>query len=223
MANSGSFPPEGHVTSDNPIPPKSYANVTGVSSSSHVQLSFNPKDVVPFGNSRKEDGQKGPYSWSFANSSHIIIKLQIEEDYNKLWMGTLWSLGDCPMRVFKWTLAFDPCLEAPIAPVWIRLPGLPIHIFNYHALYAICKEVGNPLQVDSPTARRTRLSMARACVEIDLLKERVEEIVLEFAEVRHVQKIIYERVPDYCLHCKHIGHNVDACYMNGNKIRPPQR
>ncbi|KAK6158204.1 hypothetical protein DH2020_005518 [Rehmannia glutinosa] len=33
---------------------------------------------------------KGPFSWSFANPSHIIIKLQLEEDFNKLWMGTLW-------------------------------------------------------------------------------------------------------------------------------------
>ncbi|KAK6161475.1 hypothetical protein DH2020_004856 [Rehmannia glutinosa] len=80
---------------------------------------------------------KGTFSWSFANPSHIIIKLQLEEDFNKLWMGTLWSLGDYPMRVFKWTPSFNPRLEAPLAPVWIRLPGLPIHFFDHNALFAI--------------------------------------------------------------------------------------
>ncbi|KAK6118463.1 hypothetical protein DH2020_047795 [Rehmannia glutinosa] len=164
---------------------------------------------------------KGPFSWSFANPSHIIIKLHLEEDYNKLWMGTLWSLGDCPMRVFKWTPSFNPRTEAPLAPVWIRLPGLPIHFFDHNALFAICKIIGTPLQVDSPTATRTRLSMARVCVELDLLKERVEEVILEFDGTTHVQKIVFERTPDYCLHCKHIGHTIEGCYMNGNKPRPP--
>ncbi|KAK6130862.1 hypothetical protein DH2020_035380 [Rehmannia glutinosa] len=164
---------------------------------------------------------KGTFSWSFANPSHIIIKLQLEEDFNKLWMGTLWSLGDCPMRVFKWTPSFNPRLEAPLAPVWIRLPGLPIHFFDHNALFAISKILGTPLQVDSLTATRSRLSMARVCVELDLLKERIEEIILEFDDTTHAQKIIYERVPDYCTFCKHIGHSFEGCYRNGNKIRPP--
>ncbi|KAK6158941.1 hypothetical protein DH2020_006255 [Rehmannia glutinosa] len=164
---------------------------------------------------------KGPFSWRFANPSHIIIKLQLEEDFNKLWMGTLWSLGDCPMRVFKWTPSFNPRTEAPLAPVWIRLPGLPIHFFDHNALFAISNIIGTPLQVDSLTASRSRLSMARVCIELDLLKERTEEILLEFDETSQVQKIIYERVPDYCTHCKHIGHSIVGCYMNGNASHPP--
>ncbi|KAK6115103.1 hypothetical protein DH2020_007372 [Rehmannia glutinosa] len=164
---------------------------------------------------------EGPFSWSFANPSHIIIKLHLEEDYNKLWMGTTWSLGDCPIRVFKWTPSFNPRTEAPLAQVWIRLPGLPIHFFDHNALFAISKIIGSPLQVDSPTTSRTRLSMARVCVELDLLKERIVEVILEFDGTTHVQKIIYERIPDYCTHCKHIGHSIEGCCMNGNKTRPP--
>ncbi|KAK6131524.1 hypothetical protein DH2020_034731 [Rehmannia glutinosa] len=164
---------------------------------------------------------KGTYSLSFANPSHIIIKLQLEEDFNKLWMGTLWSLGGCPMRVFKWTPSFNPRIEAPLAPVWVRLPGLPIHFFDHNALFAIGMIIGTPLQVDSLTASRSRLSMARVCVELDLLKERIEEVVLEFDDTSHAQKITYERIPDYCTHCKHIGHSIEGCYMNGKITRPP--
>ncbi|KAK6144899.1 hypothetical protein DH2020_021719 [Rehmannia glutinosa] len=63
--------------------------------------------------------------------------------------------------------------------------------------------------------------MARVCVELDLLKEKVEEIILEFDDTSHAQKIIYERIPDYCTHCKHIGHSIEGCYMIGNINRPP--
>ncbi|KAK6122748.1 hypothetical protein DH2020_043506 [Rehmannia glutinosa] len=218
MANSGSSPPE------YPTPKQaSYANVTA-SSSHQSNLPFDPKRIVPIGTYNEKVGKKvlgfsssendllaaswkltligkfsfaiphpkgidsgfsalnlkGTFSWSFANSSHIIIKLQLEEDFNKLWMGTLWSLGDCPMHI-----------------------------------------IGTPLQVDSLTASRSRLSMARACIELDLLKERIDEIVLEFDNTTQVQKIIYERIPEYCTHCKHIGHSLVGCYMNGNVTRPP--
>ncbi|KAK6132127.1 hypothetical protein DH2020_034118 [Rehmannia glutinosa] len=64
--------------------------------------------------------------------------------------------------------------------------------------------------------------MARVCVELDLLKERIEEITLEFDDTTQTQKILYERIPDYCTHCKHIGHSIEGCYMNGNATRPPQ-
>ncbi|KAK6118563.1 hypothetical protein DH2020_047695 [Rehmannia glutinosa] len=159
--------------------------------------------------------------WKFANPSHIIIKVQSKEDFNRLWMGTIWSIQDCPIRVFKWTTVFNLKEKAPLAPVWIRLPGLSIHFFDYHALYSIAKEIGTPLQVDSPTAKQTRLTMARICIELDLLKERMEEIVLRSNGVVHVQRIVYERVPEYCDFCKHVGHNIQACYMNGNNVRPP--
>ncbi|KAK6129487.1 hypothetical protein DH2020_036767 [Rehmannia glutinosa] len=159
------------------------------------------------------------YSFGIPNSK--LGSSYANEDFNKLWMGTLWSLGDCPMRVFKWTPSFNPKTEAPLAPVWIRLPGLPIHFFDHNALFAISNIIGTPLQVDSQTASRSRLSMARVCVELNLLKERIEELVLEFDDTSQVQKIIYERIPDYCTHCKHIGHSVEGCYMNGNVTRPP--
>ncbi|KAK6121318.1 hypothetical protein DH2020_044944 [Rehmannia glutinosa] len=257
-------PLEGHVSSDNPPPLKSFTDVTSSSSSSHVNLSFDPEKIVPIGTISVQDGQKvlcfssseadrlagawkltligkfsfaipqpnriakglcalnlkGMFSWSFANSSHVI-KLQLEEDFNRLWMGTIWMVGECLMRVFKWTPTFNPKSESPIAPVWVRFPGLPIHFYDYHALFAICKKIGSPLQVDAATARKTRLSMARVCIEIDLLKERMEEIVLRFNDVVHVQKIVYERVPPYCLDCKHIGHSEENCYMNRNRVKPP--
>ncbi|KAK6134116.1 hypothetical protein DH2020_032141 [Rehmannia glutinosa] len=265
MTDPLSSPPEGHVTPDIPPTPKSYANVAGSSSSSQINLSFDPKKIVPIGISENEEGQKalsfssletdrlaaawrltligkfsfaiphaqaiakglsslgikGPFSWSFANHSHIIIKLQVEEDYTRLWMETIWMIGECPMRILKWTPDFNPKMEAPLAPVWIRLPGLPIQFFDYHALYAICKELGNPLQVDLPTACKTRLSLARVCLELNLQHERTEEIILKFGDTMHVQKIIYERVPSYCNYCKHIGHGEEDCYMNGNKAKPP--
>ncbi|KAK6118747.1 hypothetical protein DH2020_047514 [Rehmannia glutinosa] len=234
MPDSGRISPENSSSK-----PTSFAQVAGASNSNPLNLAFDAKKVLPVGTPIVKDGKKilkfsnldtdrldsawnhtligkfsfaiptpssinkgfvaldlrGTFKWSFSTPSHIIMKFDLEEDYQKIWLGMIWSFGDCPMRVFKWTPEFNPREEVPIAPVWIRLPGLPIQFCDYHALYAMCKEVGNPLQVDSPTASNNRLSYAR--------------------------KIVFERVPSYCSFCKHIGHGVEECYMNGNKSKPP--
>ncbi|KAI3447060.1 hypothetical protein Pfo_003725 [Paulownia fortunei] len=38
--------------------------------------------------------------------------------------------------IFKWSPEFEPNIESSIAPVWIQLPGLPIHLFDKRALRA---------------------------------------------------------------------------------------
>lgn len=65
--------------------------------------------------------------------------------------------------------------------------------------------------------------MARVCVELDLVKERVDEIILNIIGKSFVQKVIYEYIPPYCQGCKHIEHLVEDCYADGNKPRPPPR
>ncbi|KAK6128835.1 hypothetical protein DH2020_037401 [Rehmannia glutinosa] len=136
-------------------------------------------------------------------------------------MGTLWSLGDRPTRVFKWTPSFNPKMEAPLAPRWIRLRAC-LYIFLIIMLYLLSADYRYAASSGLLTKTSlSRLSMARACIELDLLKERIEEIVLEFDNTTQVQKIIYERIPEYCTHCKHIGHSLVGCYMNGNVTRPP--
>ncbi|XP_042388950.1 uncharacterized protein LOC121980799 [Zingiber officinale] len=57
--------------------------------------------------------------------------------------------------------------------------------------------------------------MARVCVEIDLLKPKIEDFWIGIGEDRRLQKVIYERQPKYCLHCQHLGHSVEECYGNG--------
>lgn len=98
-------------------------------------------------------------------------------------MKQLWMIEGSPMRVFKWTPDFDSRVESSVTPVWIGLPELPLHLFHKKALFEITSLIGKPLKVDKPTADQTRPSIARVCVELDLLKDRVEEIALVCGDV----------------------------------------
>lgn len=100
---------------------------------------------------------------------------------------------------------------------------MPAHLFDYNVLFRIGSVIGKPLQVDAATARKSRLFLARICVELDLVKERMHEIFLNIGGEIIKQQILYEVIPPYCNDCKHIGHRVEDCYANGNKPRPQPR
>lgn len=60
-------------------------------------------------------------------------------------------------------------------------------------------------------------------MELDLIKDRVEDIVLQIHGESILQRVIYEFIPPYCHDCKHIGHLSEDCYANGKNPRPPPR
>ena len=125
--------------------------------------------------------------------------------------------------MFKWTPEFDPFFESPIAPIWCNLVGLPIHLFEKSTLFAIGGLPGTPIQVDYATFSKKRLSFARICIEIDISKAPLEEIVIDIQGREFYQKVIWDRIPHYCQVCRHVGHSREACYANGNKEKPTRR
>ncbi|KAL8520125.1 hypothetical protein ACS0TY_010885 [Phlomoides rotata] len=96
------------------------------------------------------------------------------------------------MRVFKWTPNFDISHEVPIAPVWVRFLGLPIHLIHTDALFIISNEFGKPLQVDHQTTEHSRLTYARVCIEMDLLQEPIPEFEIDICGVSYTQRMVYE-------------------------------
>ncbi|KAK4384648.1 hypothetical protein Sango_3039900 [Sesamum angolense] len=113
-----------------------------------------------------------------------------------------------------------PQHESSLAPVWIRFPTLPVHLFHKDALHAIASLVGTPLKLDESTLFQSRLTAARVHVEIGLANKLIEEIVLGIGNEEVVQKVMFENLPNYCMLCKHVGHDARNCYTKGNAPKP---
>ncbi|KAL0448788.1 UNVERIFIED_CONTAM: hypothetical protein Slati_1435200 [Sesamum latifolium] len=82
-------------------------------------------------------GLKGTVNVGRLNFKHVLIRLNNEEDFSRLWLRGEWTFDNFHMRVFKWSPDFDPQTESPIAPVWIKLPGLPVHLFEKKCAFHI--------------------------------------------------------------------------------------
>ncbi|XP_027156068.1 uncharacterized protein LOC113766259 [Coffea eugenioides] len=145
---------------------------------------------------------------------HVLLKCSAEQDFN-LGCG-MWQLGKYPMRVFRWTRDFHVKKESALAPVWASLPALPIHYFDKHSLFSILAPVRKPLFLDSATAAGTRPSVARVCVEVDLLKPICSRVwVAVEGELGFWQNIVLDDTPKYCSACWRLGHLVEECKKDG--------
>src|SRR3954470_17173316 len=91
---------------------------------------------------------------------------------------------------------------------------LPLFLFNKSGLFSIGSLLGKPLTLDAATADLSRPNVARVCVEIDLLKKLTHRVRLDCEDAEGFwQDVIYEKLPSYCKHCKHLGHDSSICLL----------
>ncbi|VFQ80908.1 unnamed protein product [Cuscuta campestris] len=119
---------------------------------------------------------------------------------------------------------FNVKTESTVAPVWVTFPNLRADLFNESSIHQLCKPIGRCLKVDVATSNFSRPNVAKARVEIDLLKPRIEQIWIGFSDapgeedVGMFQPVEYERIPKYCTACFKQGHDNSTC----NTLTPSQ-
>ncbi|XP_028552313.1 uncharacterized protein LOC114580043 [Dendrobium catenatum] len=154
----------------------------------------------------------GFYSIGLLDSRHVAIQLSNDMDYSRIFSRRSYFICNCQMKVLKWTPFFDIHEESPIVPVWISFPNLRLHFFNPQVLHALGSVFGRPLQTDQATASRTRPSVARVLVEVDISKKFAKEIWVGSRDFGYMQKVEFEKVADFCTHCKMHGHGAVDCF-----------
>ncbi|KAK4707181.1 hypothetical protein R3W88_033254 [Solanum pinnatisectum] len=149
------------------------------------------------------------------NAKHVFIDLENELDYNTVWTQQRMTIEGKLMRIQAWTPNFKPEEETLIVPIWVLLPGLPWHCFKKEFISPLLASVGKVLYVDTASIKRTRASMAKVKVQIDLTKARPRHVWIglndEDLTIGRWQPIEYENIPPYCVYCKHQGHMVEEC------------
>ncbi|GAA0166771.1 hypothetical protein LIER_43766 [Lithospermum erythrorhizon] len=122
------------------------------------------------------------------------------------------------MRVFKWDCAFSPQKESAIAPVWIRLEGVPLYLFDEASLLSIANAIGKPLRVHPSNLNRVKLNSAQVCVELNVEEPRPDAIWVCFEDDFSKNpvdgfwiRVYYDAIPPFCTECFHIGHRLEWC------------
>ncbi|KAL6580245.1 hypothetical protein OROMI_008269 [Orobanche minor] len=156
----------------------------------------------------------------FLNGKHVLINLTCKSLCDKLWMKREYIVSGFPMRLFLWSPSFDFKHEPALVPVWFKVHSLPAQWFDVRSLQTIASLVGTLVKIDDCTRNRTRMNFARLCVVINLEEHRNEKINLSVDGVKTSYDLEFEKIPKYCHHCKHIGHDIDACYFKNPALNP---
>eukprot|EP00253_Pinus_taeda_P033392 PITA_33392 len=122
-------------------------------------------------------------------------------------------MGSQGLCLNRWMLNFDPTVDVALAiPVWVRLPNLPIHCWNWYLL----KHIGNTLRkfIDRENNKDQYEYCARICVEVDLEVGRPEASKIKVGNWIHLQKLDYEQLPFKCRKCHVYDHFARGCPTN---------
>ncbi|KAG9138697.1 hypothetical protein Leryth_026169, partial [Lithospermum erythrorhizon] len=126
-------------------------------------------------------------------------------------MKLVWKIDGFAMRIFKWDQQFSPRKESAIAPVWIRIEGLPLYMFDEMPLLSVANAIGSPLRVHPLNVNRVKLNSAFICVELDVSKPLVDSIWVSFEDDSSNSvldgfwlEVFYDVIPRYCSSCFHI-------------------
>lgn len=99
------------------------------------------------------------------------------------------------------------------APVWTRLPGLPLKFWNEEVFKGIASSFGELLSIDPMTAKKSRLVFARICVNFNQMTDMPQSIEIISKLGKWTQVIEYESLPFACFNCKNLGHWAKSCLL----------
>ncbi|XP_026417393.1 uncharacterized protein LOC113312670 [Papaver somniferum] len=161
--------------------------------------------------------EEGLHPWKFS----LIGRLQLHK--TKFVDATIilrqqWKLiGDCkliPLGKSFFTIKLDNEIDRNYIKAGER------EVLNQEKiLFAICKELGDPIKIDTATAKCEVGYYANVLVEMDFAQSIPSKIWINTKFGGFFQDILIHDRPKFCTTCKIIGHLVSECYVDKNKTK----
>ncbi|KAK9181331.1 hypothetical protein WN944_024468 [Citrus x changshan-huyou] len=155
-------------------------------------------------------------------NNYFLIRFRSSNDALDALTKGPWLIMGHYLTVQPWTPSFDFTKTAiDQVTVWIRLPGLAVHLYDRKILQKLGDLVGTVIKIDANTASSIRGRFARVAVIISLDKPLVSQFVLD----GKIQKLEYEGLPVIFFKCGRYGHNNNTCKEAGvvnDDENPPQ-
>ncbi|XP_028550871.1 uncharacterized protein LOC114579679 [Dendrobium catenatum] len=158
-----------------------------------------------------------------ANSQVLRNSLEIKvlgnnipfpEAVEEILEGGPWYIGGNIIGLDKWSPNFSPeTLKGLTAPIWIRLPCLPLHCWDEENICRIASKIGSPIYLDGNSFKWGKREYARVCVRLNLDEKIPKGVWIEGLHGRSFQKVEYERISSLYYHCGKLGHTKNHCSL----------
>lgn len=164
--------------------------------------------------------------WAEASRVKIIdmprgfyaVQFNSLEDYNNVLYKGPWMVVDHYILVQRWRPNFlNSAKTVSKVAVWVRIPELPLELYNDKFLTRLGATMGKLLKVDRLTSFQHRGQFARICVELDLSKPLVPQVVVRGVPL----KLVYEGLHAICFSCGVYGHRMGSCSSKEANLLSP--
>eukprot|EP00253_Pinus_taeda_P004972 PITA_04972 len=156
---------------------------------------------------------------------HIDLKLGVKgfftaifanlEDKERVFEEGPYFMNNVGLFMKHWEERYNPENERMlVAPIWVRLFGLPKEFWDPEILEGIGNTIGGFVKIAEATKRGKFNSYARLCVYMNISEPLPESIELEYHDDIWKQPIDYEHIPFRCRKCHEYGHLYRQCPLN---------
>lgn len=140
------------------------------------------------------------------HDGYYQVVFKNEEDYKFALFEGPWKVADHYLIMQHWRPLFLMTTQRMCrVAVWVRIPHLPIELYNEIFLRRIGMSLGVFLKSDRLTSFHSRGKFARICVELDLDKPLESHIVIR----GHHLIEEYKGLHAICFRCGKFGHKKD--------------
>jgi len=158
----------------------------------------------------------GRWGVSFIGKGYYEFCFSSVEDLRRVRSVGTWNLEPGLLKLFAWLGDFNPSLQRNCtAQVWLRIYGLSQEYWRPKILFAVASSVGSPICTDEAATKsrfdRTFGQFARVLVDMDLSQPLKYNVLVERKGYAFFVDFDYENIPDFCNHCKAVGHHVRVC------------
>lgn len=154
---------------------------------------------------------KGSVYVSAMPGALFLFKFTVEEDVALVLSGC-WSYGRNNLSLCRWKVGFDPAADLQkSAPVWVRLPGLPLEYWDESIFKWIGNSFGHFVGVDDITRIKSHLVYACFCVQATMSMNLPNFITLKSGLGSWTQVLVYENATLFCQKCRKFGHVISQC------------
>ncbi|KAH1031419.1 hypothetical protein J1N35_043593 [Gossypium stocksii] len=157
-----------------------------------------------------------PFKLMDVENGYFLAKFKNPDHYERALCQGPWVVFGQYLTVQQWTLDFNPTQPYPSTVMaWIRLLGLPGHMYERQVLREIGATIGEVAKLDFNTDNGVRGRFARMAVFVNLGKPLISQVIINGV----TQRIEYEHLPTVCFQCGHYGHIKEICPKENRQSR----
>ena len=142
----------------------------------------------------------------------FLFRFGSEEEKKRILMGGLWHF-DRALLVLTEPNGVANIKEQTFmfTSFWVQIHNLPIMCMNKEAVTEVGKKIGKVEEIDTDEAGECIGQFARVRISINVTQPLKKVVFVQVDGTKIPMPVLYEKLPDFCFSCAHIGHQYREC------------